>query len=87
MKKIVENLSTTIESASKLANVQIKIPKIPEPSKRDYQISTITNGTLGVCLLAYGVISSSKWSVVLGTFGIACSKKSKFILLHKNVKA
>ncbi|WP_304341137.1 hypothetical protein [Metaclostridioides mangenotii] len=64
---IVKVLDTTTEKTNDLVGIQIAIPK---PSKLAFKISAVTNGTVGTGLIAFGVLSSKKWAIVLGGLGI-----------------
>jgi len=64
---IIKVLDSTTKKTNDLLGIQITIPK---PSKRAFKISAVTNGTVGTGLIAFGVLSSSKWAVVMGGLGI-----------------
>jgi hypothetical protein len=65
-KNIIKVLDTINEKINDFG-IQVTLLK---PSKRSFKITAVTNGSVGTGLIAFGVISSRKWAIVLGGLGI-----------------
>ncbi|WP_051365846.1 hypothetical protein [Metaclostridioides mangenotii] len=65
-KNIIKVLDTTNKKINDFG-IQITLPK---PSKRSFKVTAVTNGTIGSGLIIFGVLSSSKWAIVLGALGV-----------------
>ena len=63
-------LDDTEEVIKRTTGMKIKLPK---PGKRSLEISALTNSIVGVSLVAYGLLSTQKWTMILGAAGIASS--------------
>lgn len=63
-------LDDTQELVRKSTGMNIKIPK---PGKRILEVNSITNGIIGTSLVAFGLLTTHKWTMILGAVGIASS--------------
>ncbi|WP_086347752.1 hypothetical protein [Candidatus Enterococcus clewellii] len=63
--KVLGSTEKLIEATS---GIEITLPK---PSKRSMRMSATTNSIIGVGLVAYGLLSPHKWTLILGAASIA----------------
>ncbi|MBL1229521.1 hypothetical protein IW492_09780 [Enterococcus sp. BWB1-3] len=69
-----DSLFSVLDDAQEIIQKSIGMNiRLPKPGKRSLEISTITNGIVGASLVAYGLLSSRKWTIILGAAGIASS--------------
>ena len=63
-------LQGTEEFVQKSTGMDLKLPR---PKKRLLEISSLTNGIVGTSLVAFGLLTAHKWTIVVGAAGIASS--------------
>lgn len=61
-------LGTTEKLIEATSGMEITLPK---PSRRSMRTSAATNSIIGIGLTAYGLLTSHKWTLILGAASIA----------------
>lgn len=64
---MINSIMRACEKAIELTGIPIKIPR---PGKKDFRISSITNGLIGIVFLLIGVLTRYKWALAMGVLGI-----------------
>lgn len=78
--KIHNTMDEKCERVNNFMGVSIKLSN---PSKHASKVSVATNGLIGSTLILFGVLSSHKWTILLGALGLL---NSLSLLDHQDKK-
>lgn len=71
--KVHQKIDTMNQSVGKVTGVHVALPK---PSRKAIKISSVTNSVASAGLIAFGILTPYKWTVVAGGVGLV----SNFII-------
>lgn len=60
---MINQLNKKLARATQAVGLEIHLPK---PTKKRLSLSSKTNTTVGISLLVFGIITTNKWSLILG---------------------
>lgn len=75
---MIKTMYAVIDGVCKITGEATGIEiNIPRPSKRALRTSYMTNGVTGASLVVFGLVTPYKWTILLGSLGIASSLAMK----------